>query len=126
MEAELSSRRRSPEVRSFIATRPAWLVVRDAATVEVIEGLHPGETGAIALAREIGADRIILDERRARNAASDPKRGLNVIGTIGVLEAAAERGLLDLGEAFEAVKRTDFWVSHDWLDGRLSRFLARQ
>jgi len=47
-----------------------------------------------------------------------------VIGTIGVLEAAAERDFIDLGDAFEKVKRTDFWVSPTFLDERLALFLA--
>ena len=45
-------------------------------------------------------------------------------------EAAAERGLLDLEQAFNKVKPTDFWVSPKFLDERLAldhgRRLARE
>jgi hypothetical protein len=33
--------------------------------------------------------------------------------------------LVDLGDVFERIKRTDFWVSPAFLDQRLSLFLAR-
>ncbi len=49
-----------------------------------------------------------------------------MIGTIGILEAAADQGLLNLGDAFEKVKQTDFWVSPAFLDGRLALFLTRK
>ena len=54
------------------------------------------------------------------------ERGLRVVGTIGVLELAAEMGFIDLKEAFERVKQTDFWVSHTLLDQRLALFLRRR
>ena len=54
------------------------------------------------------------------------QRGLQVIGTIGVLETAADRGFIDLGHAFEKVKKTDFWVSPTFLDERHALFLERK
>ncbi len=124
VETELASPKRPAAVQAFIATPPSWLEVRPATTVEEIEGLHAGETAAIALARELRADSVIIDEGRGRKAATD--RGLLVIGTIGVLEAAAERGLVELNQAFAKVKQTDFWVSPTFLDERLARFLERR
>jgi predicted nucleic acid-binding protein len=53
------------------------------------------------------------------------ERGLRVVGTVGVLELAAEMQLLDLKEAFERLKRTDFWISQTLLDERLALFRRR-
>ena len=83
-----------------------------------------GETAAIALAAEVQAGRLIIDEYRGRKAATE--RGLRVVGTVGVLELAAEMGLIDLKGAFERVKQTDFWISHKLLDERLALFLQRK
>ncbi len=118
--AEVASSHRPDAVRAFMATPPAWLEIRPAASVEDIAGLHAGEKAAISLAREISADRLIIDERSGRQAAA--ARQISVVGTIGVLEIAARESLVDLGQAFEAVKRTDFWVSPRFLDERLSLF----
>src|SRR5262249_50788128 len=89
-----------------------------------IAGLHAGEAAAISLAREVLASRLIIDESRGRRAAVE--RSLQVIGTIGVLEAAAEMGLIELEQAFEQVKQTDFWLAPTFLDEPLARFRGRE
>jgi predicted nucleic acid-binding protein len=122
--SELASSRRPQEVRDFIATPPAWLHILAPSSTGTISGLGAGETAAILLAAEVQAGRLIIDEYRGRKAAKD--RGLRVVGTIGVLELAAEIGLIDLKGAFERVKQTDFWISHKLLDERLALFLQRK
>lgn len=124
VEAELASPRRPDAVRAFIAEPPSWLRVQHPVSLEPIEGLHAGEAAAISLARELGADLVIIDERLGRRAATE--RGLRPVGTIGVLEVAAGRGLIDLADAFRMVKITDFWVSPAFLDERLALFQTRK
>jgi predicted nucleic acid-binding protein len=121
---ELGMPKRPEPVRSFIAAPPPWLRVQAPASVEAIAGLHAGEAAAISLARELQADRLIIDETPGRMAATE--RGIPIIGTVGVLELAAEQGLIDLADAFERVKQTDFWVSPAFLDERLARFHERK
>jgi predicted nucleic acid-binding protein len=121
---ELASSRRSQEVRGFIATPPAWLRVLAPSSIETIPGLAAAETAAIALAAEVQACRLLIDEYRGRKAATE--RGLHVVGTIGVLELAAELGLYDLKESFERVKQTDFGISPRFLDERHALFLRRR
>src|SRR4051812_42723086 len=78
--AELASPKRPRAVQDFIAAPPSWLEVRAPASVEPIPGLHAGEAAAIALAQELRADRVIIDEKRGRRAATE--RHLRVIGTV--------------------------------------------
>ncbi len=54
--------------------------------------LGPGESEAISLALEVGAQWVILDDRPARRLAE--ALNLPVIGTLGVLLAAKRRGFL--------------------------------
>jgi predicted nucleic acid-binding protein len=122
--SELASSRRPEEVTTFIATPPLWLRVLSPSSTETIPGLGAGETAAIALAKEVLAARLVMDEYRGRKAAIE--RGLRVVGTVGVLELAAEIGLIELKGAFERVKQTDFWISHKLLDERLALFLQRK
>lgn len=54
--------------------------------------LGDGEREAIALAMEVGAAAIILDDRAARRVAE--AAGLNVIGTLGLLLEAKRKGIV--------------------------------
>ncbi len=93
-------------------------------SVEVIPTLHPGESEAISLARELRADLILIDERKAFHAAL--ARGLTAAGTVRVLIRAAQRKLLNLERAFERLKRTDFWIDPKLLDRELDLFKREQ
>jgi uncharacterized protein len=64
-----------------------WLVtqtVRNSALVSLLQrDLHQGESEAIALAVELSAGRILLDEKEARQAAR--ALGLSITGILGIL-----------------------------------------
>lgn len=117
---ELAFSSRPQAVRDFAAAPPAWLHVQRPATIQSIPELHPGETEALSLALELHADLVLIDERKAYREAV--ARNLNAVGTIRVLERAAAEKMLDLKDAFERVKKTDFWISHRLLDQRLKLF----
>jgi predicted nucleic acid-binding protein len=86
--------------------------------------LDPGESDAIALALEIQAPAILIDENRGRRAAK--KQGLATLGTITVLELAAEQGLLDLKAALNALEGTSFHVTRPLIEAALKRDAARR
>jgi len=73
--------------------------------------LDPGETEAIALAVEIGADLLLIDERKGRREAK--RLGLKTTGLLGVLLEAKKAGLLNalLPVLDELVSAADFRVS---------------
>ncbi len=60
--------------------------------VQLQRRLGPGEAEAIALALELKADLVVIDEQRARRIAAG--YGLRVLGTVGVLIQARMQGLL--------------------------------
>ena len=65
-----------------------------------------GEREAVALARQLQADLVPLDDRKARRAAQG--RGLAVAVTLGVLATAAARGLVDLPTTINHLRQTTF------------------
>jgi hypothetical protein len=60
---------------------------------------------AICLAKEINATAVLMDDRAGRNAAR--RYGLFVTGTIGVLESAAARGLVEFAAAIANLQQTN-------------------
>jgi predicted nucleic acid-binding protein len=69
-------------------------VVENRQAAEYLElVLDRGEAEVIVLAEELQADAVLIDDLKARKTAK--LRGLTVIGIIGVLLDAKERGLVD-------------------------------
>jgi predicted nucleic acid-binding protein len=108
---ELTSQSTPELVKVWILSNPDWLRVGQTPDLPAVEldEVQIGERQAIVLAQQLPSDLIILDDRRARRLAQN--RGLNVIGTIGVLTVAAEKGLIILDEAVEDLKKTNFRAS---------------
>jgi predicted nucleic acid-binding protein len=84
-----------------------------------MEEIQIGERQAIGLAKAIGADYFLLDDRRAREMARHS--GVNVVGTLGIRISAAEQGLTNLSEAIDDLKKTNFRASPKLLESLLNR-----
>ncbi len=101
-------------VRRWIAARPDWLEITAPATRLSDFDLDLGEAEALSLASEIGADFLLIDERRGRREAM--RRHVPVVGTLRVLLDAAEEGLTDLRSALVRLRSTNFRVDPQLLD----------
>ena len=86
--------------------------------------LDPGEREAIALAEALQADALILDEKRGRREAE--RRKLRVIGTVRVLDDAAEADLVDLPAALERLRAFGFYLDKKLMHLLLERHSARR
>lgn len=112
------------EVEPTLSKRPAWMEVRSLqqpmrARV-LAASLGAGESETISLAVEVSASRVLLDDRPARRLAA--VLGLNVTGTLGILLAAKQRGLVEqIKPLLEALLTHDFRVSEALLEQVLQR-----
>jgi hypothetical protein len=91
-----------------------WIKIQAATDQEFIRRLRstldPGEAEAIALAVELKADRILIDERMGRAVATQV--GLQVTGVLGVLIAAKRNNLIqEVKPLLEAlIEQVGFWI----------------
>jgi predicted nucleic acid-binding protein len=107
---ELRRDRTPRQVKDWIDSQPQWLDVKRPTREldDVAKSLGSGEREAIALAIDLEADAILMDDKRAKSEAH--RRNIRVITILNILEAAAERDLLDLPEAIERLRRTNFYM----------------
>ena len=71
-----------------------------------------GEAETVVLAEELNADAVLIDDRKARKIAT--LRGLNVIGTIGVLLNAKDKGLIsEVKPLLEALTKREIRISKE-------------
>ncbi len=111
---ELSDPRSPETVRAWASNPPEWLVVQDPTQIDPSLQLGAGETAAISLAVELNADRLLIDERKGYKAAL--QRGLKAATTLGLLEEASHRRLIDFEKTLERLdKDTTFYVTEEVL-----------
>ena len=80
-----------------------------------------GELSSILLAKEIGASMVLMDEERGRQLARD--QGLQVRGTVGVLESLYQCGEIpDLRKGFQALLAQRAHLDLELLNRRLHLF----
>lgn len=107
------------EIAPSIRVLPPWFSVRAPTSrppVLTSRGrLGDGEREAIALAVEVGADAILLDDSPARRVAE--VAGLNVIGTLGLLLEAKGMGLIaTVRPELDKLLETSFFLSQELYD----------
>jgi predicted nucleic acid-binding protein len=126
MVMEELKRSHSPAlVRQWAKSPPAWLIVSaPTKTFNTSVRLDPGETQALSLATELGADIVLMDDRKGRRVAEE--LGLHAVGTVAVLEFAAERKLLEAANSLEALRLTTFYITDEYIAAALERDAARK
>jgi predicted nucleic acid-binding protein len=115
--SELSAAGAPAVVREWITKPPTWIDVRQVppdAVSMIADDLDLGERAAIALAQTVRADLLLIDEAAGRAEAK--RRHLRVTGTLGVLMAGAEQGLVNVPDLLERLKATSFLSGRDALE----------
>jgi predicted nucleic acid-binding protein len=112
---ELTDARTPDAVRTWMATPPPWLTVEDPVSPIPALRLDAGESAAIALAMETKAEFLLIDERAGTMIAR--RLGLKTTGTLGILQAAARLGLVDIRAALTALRnQTSIWLTQSLMD----------
>jgi predicted nucleic acid-binding protein len=117
---ELRHQKAPADVKQWITNPPSWAQVHPSPHVHdpAMEKLDVGEEDAIALAIEVHADVILMDDRDGVRIARS--KGFRVAGTLGVLAMASSHGLLNLTEAFDRIKQRNFHYQQEIMDQYLA------
>ena len=97
-----------------------WIETRQVADRNLVASLQleldDGEAEAIALAVELKADLILLDERKGRVIAA--RLGLRFIGLLGMLVEAKHRGLISAVRPImnDLIGKAGFWIGQELYD----------
>lgn len=72
-----------------------------------------GEASVIMLSREVNADYILIDERKARKIARTIYK-LQVVGTVRILVEAKKGGILNnVSIAIQQMRDKGYWIHDD-------------
>lgn len=91
-----------------------WVIVRPVTDQPLLHQLElhldSGEAEAITLANELAADQLLIDESLGRKQAKS--LGLRIIGVVGILLLAKQRGLLPAVKPVlsDLQTRAGFWL----------------
>ncbi len=103
---------------------PPWFQVETVQNQGMVRSLRlelgSGESEAIVLAAEVGASRLILDDKKARRIAR--QLGLPITGTLAVLLRAKQQGLLSgVREVLDDLAKAGFRISDALIRDTLRR-----
>lgn len=86
---------------------------------DLTDELDPGEAEAIALAIQLGADAVLIDETLGR--AEAVRRGLDVTGVVGILIRAKHKELIPRvkPEIDRLVTEAGFWLDPKFIENTL-------
>ena len=123
---ELRHPRAPAAVRAWIEAPPSWCAIRQAESQPdaVLMQLGAGEREAILLTQELPADTFLTDDLEGREEAI--RRGIAVMGTLGVLERAALRELIDLPAVIARLQTTSFYAPPEIIAAMLARDADRK
>lgn len=109
-------------VREWISQPPDWLEVQTLTGQfdPALNQLDLGEQEAITLALQLQADLILLDDLAARRIASGLQ--LEIVGLLGILNSAAENGIIDFPSAIARLQQTSFRASSKLIESLLQQY----
>lgn len=121
---ELQQPNTPARVTQWVGSLPSWATVQKPGLLARKLDVDAGELEAICLAKEIKAAAVLMDDRAGRAAAQHC--GLAVVGTIGLLEQAARRGLLDLPDVMTRLQQTNARLDPELIRAALARQKTHQ
>jgi uncharacterized protein len=121
--AELQQSATPAPVKQWASALPGWVVVQNPKHLQTGLNVDRGELEAISLAQEIHAAAVLMDDLAGRRAAA--QCGLAVVGTLGLIEQAGIRELIDLPDVIGQLQKTNARLDAKLIEAVLQRHRSR-
>ncbi len=121
--SELQQSNTPPPVKKWADALPKWVTVQSPEHLQTGLEVDRGELEAISLAQEIHAAAVLMDDLAGRRAAA--QCGLAVVGTLGLIEQASIRGLIDLPFMMGQLQKTNVRLDAKLVQAILQRHQTR-
>ena len=109
-EVVVSHKTQSVKLKNFLADK---VIAVDLTIAQI--GLGQGELEAIALYKNLDANFLLIDDRRAKSFAK--LNDVNVIGSLGVMLLAKEQGVVDsIRSDLEKLIKSDIFISENLIN----------
>ena len=112
-EVTIKGKSQSKKLEDYLGKRVVDIDLRH--FIIEIGRLGNGEIEAMALYKQLSADFLLIDDGRARKVAKF--NGINVIGSLGVLLIAKEKGLIKkIKPALNAIRNSEIFMNENLLN----------
>jgi predicted nucleic acid-binding protein len=122
VSAELLHSEAPDKIRAWAGAPRDWVEIRAATQLIEEPDISVADREAIALAMELDATVLLMDDQQARRCAA--RLGVATMGTVGLLEVAAARNLIALPDALEKLRRTSCFLTDEIIENALRRDAA--
>ena len=112
-EVTVEDKKESIELSKYLKDKIESVSIEDYVITDFSIG--KGELEAMALYKRLRADKLLIDDKRSRKLAQ--LNGMNIIGSLGILLIAKEKGLLEQIKPYiEIIKESDIYISEELID----------
>ena len=112
-EVTVKGKKESIELSEYLKDKIESISVEEYVITDFSIG--KGDIESMALYKKLSADKLLIDDKRARKIAQ--LNGINIIGSIGVLLIAKEKGLVEKIKAYvEIIRESEIHINDELID----------
>ena len=109
-EATVADKKEARQLKTFLQGKVRKVDISQYVFLDAFADL--GETEAMLLYKQLTADKLLIDDKRGRKVAKI--NNISIIGSLGVLLAAKERGLItEIAPMLKLIERSDVHLAEN-------------
>jgi predicted nucleic acid-binding protein len=116
LEATVADKKEARQLKTFLQGKVRQVDISQYVFLDAFADL--GETEAMLLYKQLAANKLLIDDKRGRKVAKI--NNISIIGSLGVLLAAKERGLItEIAPLLNLIQQSDVHISDTLIESVL-------